>query len=57
MLDGVRRAVLPLVEAGKTLAEVQAAKPTAPWDEAWGERFMDPDRFLLGAYESLKKRK
>jgi hypothetical protein len=31
---------------GKTLAAVQAAKPTAEWDAAWGNGFIKPDRFV-----------
>jgi len=46
MLVGVRDAVKPLVAQGKTLAEVQAAKPTAPWDAQWGGGFLKPDRFV-----------
>jgi hypothetical protein len=43
----------PLVAAGKTLAEVQAAKPTAAYDETWGKGFLKPEQFVAVAYASL----
>src|SRR5262249_35081021 len=46
MLAGVRDKMKPLVAAGKTLAEVQAAKPTAAFDEAWGKGFLKPEQFV-----------
>jgi cyclase len=57
MLVGVRDKIKPLVAAGKSLAEVQAAKPTAAWDEKWGKGFMKPDTFVGIAYESLGGKK
>jgi glyoxylase-like metal-dependent hydrolase (beta-lactamase superfamily II) len=53
MLAGVRDRVKPLVTQGKSLAEVQAAKPTAAYDEKWGKGFLKPDTFVAIAYESL----
>jgi hypothetical protein len=53
MLAGVRDKVKPLVAAGKTLAEVQAAKPTAAWDEKWGKGFLKPEQFVAIAYTGL----
>lgn len=53
MLADVRDRVKALVSAGKTLAEVQAAKPTAAYDEKWGKGFVKPERFVAFAYESL----
>lgn len=55
MLAGVRDGVKPLVRAGKSLAEVVAAKPTAPFDEKWGKGFLKPDDFVGIVYESLSK--
>lgn len=56
MLSGVRDAVATLVAAGKSLEEVVAAKPTAPWDEKWSReyRFAQPDIFTGIVYDSLK---
>ena len=57
MLAAVRDRVKPLVAAGKTLAEVQAAKPTAAFDEKWGKGFIKPDQILAIAYTSLGGKK
>jgi cyclase len=46
MLTGTRAAVAKLVKRKLTLEQVQAAKPTAPWDEEWGKRFVKPDRYV-----------
>ena len=54
MLAGVRDAVQKLVKQDKTLEQVQAATPTAPWDEKWGKGFMKPDRFTEVVYNDLK---
>ena len=53
MLSGVRDKMKPLVAAGKTLAEVQAAKPTQAFDEVWGKGFLKPEQFVAVAYASL----
>jgi cyclase len=57
MLVGVRDRVKPLVSAGKTLAEVQAAKPSAAFDDKWGKGFIKPDTLVTIAYESLGGKK
>ena len=59
MLKGVRKAIGALVDAGKSLEETVAAKPTAPWDEKWsreGVAFAQPDGFTRIVYEILKGR-
>jgi len=56
MLAGVRDRIVPLVKAGKTLAEVQAAKPTASYDEKWGKGFLKPEEFVAIAYASFAKK-
>jgi len=53
MLGGVRAAVGALVDAGKSLEETLAAKPTAPWDEKWGDGFLNPERFTSLVYMDL----
>jgi hypothetical protein len=53
MLAGVRDKVKPLVAAGKTLAEVQAAKPTQAFDAVWGGGFLKPEQFVAIAYATL----
>ncbi len=54
MLAGIRDRVKPMVAAGKTLEEVQAAKPTAAYDEKWGKGFLKPEQFAGIVYASLK---
>jgi len=54
MLAGIRDRVKPMLAAGKTLEEVQAAKPTAAFDEKWGKGFLKPEQFAGIVYASLK---
>ncbi len=56
MLQAVRDRVAPMVAAGKSLQDVQAAKPSADFDERWGKGFLSPDRFVASIYDSLSKR-
>lgn len=56
MLASVRAAVAKLVGQKKTLAEVQAARPTAPWDDAWGKGYMKPDMFVEILYTELSRK-
>jgi glyoxylase-like metal-dependent hydrolase (beta-lactamase superfamily II) len=53
MLVLVKERVVPLIAAGKTEAEVVAAKPLAD-SPSWGEGFVNADRFLSIVYQSLK---
>jgi cyclase len=55
MLVKVRGNIQTLIEQGKTEDEVFAAKPTAEFDEAWGQGFMNPEQFTRFAYQSLKR--
>ncbi len=57
MLGAVRDAVKPLVTAGKSRAEVIAAKPTRGLDAAWGNGFLKPDAFVGTVYDGMAKRK
>ena len=49
----MRDRVKPLVQAGKTPAEVVAARPTADLDAKWGQGFMKPDQFVEIVAQSL----
>lgn len=49
VLSIIRDRMIVLIEQGKTLEEVVAAKPTADFDEKWG----DPTGFVNRAYMSL----
>jgi glyoxylase-like metal-dependent hydrolase (beta-lactamase superfamily II) len=53
MLVTVRDRMTRLVRAGKTLAQLQAAKPLADLDATWGKGFMSPDDFLKVLYGDL----
>lgn len=55
MLRGAREAVAKLVKEGRTLEQVQAAKPTAPWDEAWGKGFVKPELFVRMLHTDLAR--
>ena len=53
MLGGFRDRIAALKAEGKTLAEVQAAKPTAEFDEKLGNAFIKPDQLVSFIYETL----
>ncbi|HEX6199870.1 MAG TPA: MBL fold metallo-hydrolase [Thermoanaerobaculia bacterium] len=54
MLADVIGKVEALAAEGKSLEEVQAAKPSAAYDEAWGGGFIGPDVLVAAVYESVK---
>ncbi len=51
MLTQVRDRIKPLIEKGKSLQEVIAAKPTQPLDDKWGKNVFTPDIFVQMIYE------
>ena len=53
MLKGVRAEVGALVDAGKSLEEAIAAKPTAAWDDPWGKVAITPEQFTSIVYGIL----
>jgi glyoxylase-like metal-dependent hydrolase (beta-lactamase superfamily II) len=53
MLATIRDRVGALKTAGKSLAAVQAAKPSASFDAAWGGGFLKPDDFVAIVYSTL----
>ena len=53
MLVGFRDRIAELKKQGKTLAEVQAEKPTAKFDEPLGGIFIKPDQLVEFIYETL----
>ena len=57
MLVGVRAAVAKLVKQKKSVDEAVAAKPTAPWDDAWGKGYMKPDLFTKIVFTDLSAAK
>jgi cyclase len=53
MLTTIRDRVRTQKSAGKTLAEVQAAKPSAEFDAAWGKGMLPGDAFIELVYSTL----
>ena len=54
VLATVRDRVQKAKQAGRSVEEVQAAKPTAEFDEKWGTGFMGPAAFVALVYGTLK---
>jgi glyoxylase-like metal-dependent hydrolase (beta-lactamase superfamily II) len=54
MLVTVRGKIQALIDQGKSEDEVVAARPTAEFDAAWGQGFMNPENFTRFSYQSLK---
>ncbi|MCJ7558383.1 MAG: MBL fold metallo-hydrolase [Gammaproteobacteria bacterium] len=50
LLANVRDRVAVMVAQGKTLEEVQAAGPSAEFDDKWGNGFMTPENFVREIY-------
>jgi cyclase len=55
MLQEFRDIVAREIAAGKDLAAIVAAKPTARLDETWGKRMFPPEAFTEMVYRSLKR--
>jgi hypothetical protein len=53
MLRAIRDKVKALIGEGKSLSEIQAAKPTQVFDAAWGKGFLPPDKFVEIVHASL----
>jgi cyclase len=53
MMVTVRDTVGALKKKGQSLAEVQAAKPTASLDAVWGKGFVAPDAFVALVFNTL----
>jgi len=56
MLTSVRDRVQPLVSAGKSDAEIVAARPTGALDARWGHGRVPPARFVALVAQSLRRR-
>jgi glyoxylase-like metal-dependent hydrolase (beta-lactamase superfamily II) len=55
VLKSVRDRVAAMVDEGKSLEQIQAAKPSAEFDENWGGGFIAPDLFVQFVHDSLGK--
>jgi hypothetical protein len=53
MLTSIRDDVRRLMQEGKTLEEVVAARPTRTFDEKWGGGFLPPGQFARLVYMDL----
>ena len=56
MLVGVRAAIAEQIAMGKSREEMIAAKPTAEWDEKWGQAFLNPETFMGIVYNDLSRK-
>ena len=56
MLVTVRDRIKQAIAAGRTLAQVQAAKPTAEFDAVWGNGRITPTMFVEVLYQDLSRR-
>ena len=54
MLTEIRDRVREAKNAGKSLAEVQGAKPSAAFDEAWGKGMMGANDFVAIVYNTVR---
>jgi glyoxylase-like metal-dependent hydrolase (beta-lactamase superfamily II) len=54
MLAAIRERVKKQVDAGKSLADIQAMKLTADWDDKWGKGFIKPDVIVEFVYRGLR---
>jgi len=55
MLVTVRGRIQALIERGMSEDDVVAARPTAEFDAAWGQGFMNPENFTRFSYQSLTR--
>lgn len=55
MLTAVRDRLVPLLDAGKTVDDAVAARPTAQFDARWGRGPVTPERFVRAAWAALVK--
>src|ERR1700732_1680750 len=53
VLVDAREKVAKLKKQGRTLEQVIAAKPTAPYDAEWGQGFQSPKSFLGWVYQGV----
>lgn len=56
MLRAVETRMQALVKDGKSLADIQASKPTAAFDARWGHGPVTPDAFVAMVYASVNAR-
>lgn len=55
MLAAVASSIRKLIADGKSLEEIQAAKPTAAFDAKWGNGSFKPDRWVAMVYADVNR--
>ena len=55
MLVSVRDRVRTAIDAGQTLEQVLAARPTRDFDAKWGGSFVRPESFVRTLYQDLSR--
>lgn len=55
MLATMRDRIAAMIADGKSLEQVQAAKPSAEYDEALGKGFINPDNFVKEIYMDMAR--
>jgi glyoxylase-like metal-dependent hydrolase (beta-lactamase superfamily II) len=56
MLATIVERIEAAIAEGKNLDEVQATKPSAEWDEVWGEIWIKPDEFVETIYNDFSSK-
>jgi cyclase len=57
MIVTIRDRIKKLIAEGKTLDQIQAAKPTAEFDAVWGGAFIRPAQLVETVYQDLAKKR
>jgi glyoxylase-like metal-dependent hydrolase (beta-lactamase superfamily II) len=55
VVKAVRDAVARAASGGKSLEQVLALRPSAPWDDEWGQAFVKPDVLVTMIYRTLPR--
>ncbi|GJM44491.1 MAG: cyclase [Gemmatimonadota bacterium] len=55
VLGRITERIRTAIAEGRSLEEIQAAKPTAEWDESWGTGFIDPPTLVFMVHRGLTK--
>ena len=55
MLNTIHKAIATLIVSGNSVEQVVLAKPTAQFDDKWGNAFLKPDTFVKMLYDSIKR--
>jgi hypothetical protein len=56
MLEACRSNIQTMIEEGKTLEQIKAARPTKEFDAQWGNGFLKPEKFVELLYEDLSRK-